>query len=97
MIDKLYNLILGDEGFLLKLRCKNIFDEQQYLEIKRILNKLVKEWEVVDVIPKKGFLLVVELIEFLSRNSNFLSKEDFLKVEDASLEIKDIVNNLYLN
>lgn len=47
--------------------------------------------------PKKGFLTIIELVEFLARSSNFLSKEDSIKTEDASIEIKDIINELYLD
>lgn len=96
MIDELYELVLGEEGFLVKLRCKNFFDEVEYSKIKQILKILVNEWISIDAIPKKGVLLTIELVEFLARNNSFLSKEDSIKVEDASIEIKDILNVLYL-
>lgn len=96
MIDELYELVLGEEGFLVKLRCKNFFDEVEYSKIKQILKSLVNEWSSIDAIPKKGVLLTIELVEFLARNNSFLSKEDSIKVEDASIEIKDILNVLYL-
>ena len=95
MIETLWNSVLEEDGFIVKLRNKNEFDERMYSQIKEILTKLVEEWKNKENIPKKGLLIIVELIEFLARNSSFLSKEDSLKVEDAELEIKDILNNLY--
>lgn len=96
MIDELYELVLGEEGFLVKLRCKNVFDEKDYLKIKQLLKILINEWKSIEAIPKKGYLATIELVEYLARNNSFLSKEDSIKVEDASIEIKDIINNLYL-
>ena len=95
MLDKLYDLVLGEKGFLVKIRCENTFDDEIYSEIKSILRELVAEWKSLESIPKKGFLAVVELVDFLSRNSKFLSEEDSLKVEDAGIEIKDMINDLY--
>lgn len=94
MINNLETLVLGENGFLVKLRCENKFDESMYSEIKTILKSLVSEWKLQDYVPKKGLLIIIELVEFLSRNSNFLNREDSIKVEDASLEIKDILNEL---
>jgi hypothetical protein len=95
MIERLWNLVQEEDGFLVKLRCKNEFDEKMYSEIKEITEKLVEEWKKQESIPKKGFLILIELIEFLSRGSNFLSEKDAIRVEDAELEIKDIINDLY--
>ena len=97
MVDDLYDLVLGENGFLVKLRCKNEYDEIKYSEIKETMKNLVNQWKKMDSIPKKGFLTIIELVEFLARSSNFLSKEDSIKTEDASIEIKDIINELYLD
>lgn len=96
MVDNLYDLVLGKDGFLVKLRCKNEYDEIKYSKIKQTMKNLVNQWKKMDSIPKKDFLTIIEFVEFLSRNSNFLSKEDCIKIEDASIEIKDIINELYL-
>ena len=97
MVDDLYDLVLGENGFLGKLRCKNEYDEIKYSKIKQTMKNLVNQWKVMDSVPKKGFLTIIELVEFLARSSNFLSKEDSIKTEDASIEIKDIINELYLD
>ena len=40
-------------------------------------------------------LAIVELIECLVGGSRFLNEAEAIKVEDASIEIKDILNELY--
>lgn len=95
MLDELYELVLGENGFLMELRCKNKFNEQMYLNIKEKLQDLVDEWKKMDFIPKYALLIIVELIDCMSSGNKFLNKEDAIKVEDGSLEIKDIVYCLY--
>lgn len=96
MIDDLYDLVLSDNGFLSKLRCQNEFDEQIYLNIKSMLQHLVDEWKTTESIPPKALLIIIELIDFLSGGSKFLNEKDKIKVEDANLEIKDIIYSLYI-
>ena len=37
MVDELYELILGEKGFVVEVRCDSIFDEEKY---QRIINDL---------------------------------------------------------
>lgn len=43
MTEKLFQLILGEDGLIVSLRCNNKFDEEKYCEIKNILLTLVSE------------------------------------------------------
>ena len=95
MIDKFYELVVGENGFILIFRCDNRFDEEKYVEIKNILEILVGDWKEKKEIPKKAFLAIVELMECLVGGSRFLSEDAAIRVEDASIEIKDIINALY--
>ena len=95
MIDKFYELIVGENGFILTMRCDNRFDEEKYVEIKNILKILVSDWKEKKEISKKAFLAIVELMECLVGGSRFLSEDEAIRVEDASIEIKDIINALY--
>lgn len=95
MINELFELIVGEEGLIVTLRCDNKFDEAKYGEIKAKLCTLVDEWKEQNEIPKKAMLAIVELIECLARSSRFLSEADVIRVEDASIEVKDILNELY--
>lgn len=95
MLEELYQLVMGEEGFIVTLRCDNLFDEAKYKDIKAMLCNLVEDWKNKEFIPKKAMLIIVELIECLVGGSRFLSKETAITVEDASIEIKDILNELY--
>ncbi len=95
MVDKFYELIVGNDGLILTLRCDNRFDEEKYVEIKNILKILVSDWKEKKEISKKAFLAIVELTECLVGGSRFLSEDKAIRVEDASIEIKDIINTLY--
>lgn len=44
MIDELFELIVGEEGLIVTLRCDNKFDEEKYFEIKQKLEILIFEW-----------------------------------------------------
>lgn len=95
MVDELFELVVGEDGFIVTLRCDNKFDEEKYIDIKNQLCVLVSAWKEEHQISKKAMLVIVELIECLVGGSSFLSEEEALKVEDASIEIKDIINELY--
>lgn len=55
MIDKFYELIAGNDGLILALRCDNRFDEEKYVEIKNILKILVSDWKEKKRNFKKSF------------------------------------------
>ena len=95
MVDELFELIAGEDGFIVNLRCDNKFDEEKYIDIKNKLCVLVSAWKEEHQISKKAMLAIVELIECLVGGSRFLCEEEALRVEDASIEIKDIINELY--
>lgn len=95
MLEKLYELVMGEEGVIVTLRCENRFDEEKYNDIKAILCDMVEDWKSKELVPKKAMLIMVELIECLVGGSRFLSYETAITVEDASIEIKDILNKLY--
>ena len=95
MIDELFELIVGKDGFIVTLRCDNKFDEEKYTEIISKLCILISDWKEENQISKKAMLAIVELIECLTGGSRFLNEAEAIKVEDASIEIKDILNELY--
>lgn len=97
MTEKLFQLILGEDGFIVSLRCNNKFDEEKYCDIKNILLTLVSEWQHQEAIPKKAMLAISELVECLVGGNRFLDENEAIRVEDASIEIRDIINNLYEN
>lgn len=95
MIDELFEMITGEQGLVIKLRGENRFDEKKYSDIKKMICNLVSQWKQQQTIPKKAMLAIIELLECLVGGSRFLSEDEAIKVEDASIEIKDILNELY--
>ena len=95
MIEELFEMITGEHGLVVTLRCENRFDEKKYLDIKEMICDLVSDWKQQQTIPKKAMLGIIELLECLVGGSRFLSENEAIKVEDASIEIKDILNELY--
>lgn len=94
MIDELCELIQGEEGLLVELRMELMFNDQKYQRIVELLNLLIGEWRKVDAIPKKAMLAIVDLMTVLVGNNRYLSEEESLKVEDASIEIYDMLMTL---
>lgn len=95
MVDELYELIVGENGLLVTLRCHNRLDEEKFTDIKNHLSALVLEWKEQQAIPKKAMLAIIELVDALAGGSRFLDSKEAIKVEDASLEVRDIISDLY--
>jgi len=93
-MSKLSDLINAENGFLVKLRCENIFDEAKYSNIK---NQILIE---IPIWKKQGFVLncdveaLISLIDQLAGGSRFFNEETEIKVEDACMEIEEIVSCL---
>lgn len=94
MIDELCELIQGEDGLLVELRMELMFNDKKYQRIVELLNQLIGEWRKVDTIPKKAMIAIVDLMIYLVGNNRFLSEEESLKVEDASIEIYDMLMTL---
>ena len=94
MIDELCELIQGEDGLLVELRMELMFNDKKYQRIVELLNLLIGEWSEVDTIPKKALIAIVDLLNCLVGNNRFLSEEESLKVENASIEIYDMLMTL---
>ena len=95
MVDELCELIQGENGFLVELRCHDHFNEEKYQRIVELLDKLIAEWRRVDAIPKKAMLAIIDLMNELVGGNRFLSEEESIRLEDASLEIYEMLISLY--
>lgn len=93
-MSKLSDLINSENGFLVKLRCENIFDEANYLEIKNQIIFEIPKWKTQGFISNCDVLALFNLINQLSGGNNFLDEESAIKVEDASIEIEEIMDSL---
>ena len=59
-----------------------------------IVNKHLSEWKSTGFIPVADAVSVFNLIDELSGGSHFWSEEVELRVEDAVLEIQEIISSL---
>lgn len=85
------DMIYGENGLLVELRCKNSFNERIFADIKKYLMEHLSEWKVNSCIPLADAVAIFNLIDQLSGGSRFWSEELELRIEDAVLEIQDII------
>lgn len=90
----LSNLINEENGFLVKLRCENKFDEDDYNKIKNELILSAVEWKKINSVSVDDFVAIISLTEQLAGGSRFLDEDTAIKVEDACIDIIDIINDL---
>ena len=92
-MSKLYDYILDDNGFMIKLRTDNEFDEGEYDKIKNALLGIIPEWKNTGKVDVEDFSVLPDLIQFLAGGSRFWNEEVALRVEDAELELMDIIHD----
>ena len=88
------DLVVGENGLLVELRCHNSFNEEIYAEITNYLKKHLSEWKSSGFIPIADAVPIFNLIDELSGGSKFWSEEVELRVEDAVLDIQEMISSL---
>lgn len=88
------DMVVGKNGLLVELRCHNSFNEKIYMVITNYLNQRLSEWKRTGFIPVADAVAVFNLIDELSGGSQFWSEEVELRVEDAILEIQEMISSL---
>ncbi|MDE5748519.1 MAG: hypothetical protein K2I21_13215 [Acetatifactor sp.] len=88
------DLVVGENGLLVELRCHDSFNEEIYTEITNYLRKHLSEWKSSGFIPIADAVPIFNLIDELSGGSRFWSEEVELRVEDAVLEIQEMISSL---
>ena len=88
------DMIVGQNGLLVELRCHNSFNEDIYAQITSYLGKHLPEWKSSGFIPVADAVPIFNLIDELSGKSRFWSEEVTLRVEDAALEIQEMLSSL---
>lgn len=91
---KFPDMVQGENGLLVELRCNNTFNEQRFADITDYLNEHISEWKANGAIPVADAVSIFNLIDDLAGGNRFLSEETALRVEDAALEIQDIISEL---
>ena len=93
-MSKLSDLINAEDGFLVKLRCENTFDETKYLEIKNQIAIEMPKWKTQGFVLNCDVEALIGLIDQLAGGSRFFNEEIAIRVEDACIEIEEIINRL---
>ncbi len=88
------DMIQGENGLLVELRCNNFFNEQIFADIKNYLNEHLSEWQTSGFIPVADAVAIFNLIDALSGGNRFWNEEVVLRVIDATIEIQEIISML---
>lgn len=88
------DMVEGENGLLIELRCENSFNEQIFADITNYLKEHISDWRESGSIPVADAVSIFNLIDELAGGSRFWSEEVKLRVEDAALEIQDIISAL---
>lgn len=96
MLDELWNLVMSDDdGLIVQIRLQNFFDEEKFKKIVKILKQIVSEYKNKEFVPRKLLLVVTELLQHTVGGNNYMNESELIKLEDAGLEIIDIISCLY--
>ena len=88
------DMVVGEKGLLVELRCHNSFNEKIHTDITNYLYKHLPEWKLTGFMPVADAVPIFSLIDELSGGSRFWSEEVGLRVEDAILEIQEMISSL---
>ncbi len=88
------DMVVGESGLLVELRCHNSFNEKIFTDIINYLNTHLPEWKSAGSIPIADVVPVFNLIDELSGGSQFWNEEVALRVEDAVFEIQEMIDSL---
>ena len=88
------NMIVGENGLLVELRCNRSFNEQIYTDIMNYIDENLPKWKSSGFIPVADAVSIFNLIDELSGGSRFWSEELQLRVENAILELQDLISTL---
>ena len=81
------DIVYGENGFLMELRCNNLFHEQLFGEIKEYLHKKETAWKAAGAIPIPDAVAIFNLIDQLAGGNRFWSEETERQAEDALFEL----------
>ncbi len=91
---RFFDMVVGEEGLLVELRAKDTFNERMFENITGYLNEQLNSWKAGGAIPVADAVALFHLIDALAGGSRFWSEDVALRVEDAVLELQDLINAL---
>ena len=93
-MQKLSDVIWKENGFDIKLRNYNYFDEEEYALIKHTLTENSELWKKTGNVPVEEVVALMALVDQLAGGNRFHDEETALRVEDACIEIQEIIIDL---
>ena len=79
--------------FLVKMRCEYEFDTDDYKKIKENIDKKIVEWTELGCVPNSDVVAIIGLVNELSGGNRFFDEMTAMKVEDASIEIMEMLES----
>ena len=93
-MQKFSDALWKDDGFDVKLYCDNYFDDEEYALIKQTLIQNSKLWKEAGNVPIKEVVALMGLVDQLAGGNRFHDEKTAVKVEDACIEIQEIITDL---
>ena len=88
------DIVQGEDGFLVELRCNNTFQVQLFVKIKAYLIENQPAWKAAGAIPIPDAVAMFNLIDQLAGGNRYWSEETALQAEDALFELQEIIDSL---
>ncbi len=96
MIDELWELVMDDDmGIIAQIRLNARFDNEKFARAMDLLEEIINDLKDAEVVPRKLFLIVIELIQYTALENKHMSNADIMKLEDANDKIHETVAVLY--
>ncbi len=92
---KFCEILWNETEFDIKLRNENYFDMKEYMLIKESLTENSQIWRKNGNIPLDDAVALVSLVEQLAGGNRFHDEDTALKIENACIEIMEIVDGLF--
>ena len=88
------DIVYGENGFLVELRCNNTFQVQLFGKIKAYLLENQPAWKAAGAIPIPDAVAIFNLIDQLAGGNRFWGEETGRQAEDALFELQEIIGSL---
>lgn len=82
------DIVQGEDGFLVELRCNNTFQVQLFGKIKAYLLENQPAWKAAGAIPIPDAVTMFNLIDQLAGGNRYWSEETGRQAEDALLNYR---------
>ena len=96
-LDLLQNLMLGEGGFLIKLRFGDGIELDQVEKIKELLKKLACEWRRKDYIPKKACDIFIDFYPAMEGTLTLYNDDEVNNITKIADEIMDLIRDCVCN